>query len=176
MFEYQYLVGGVLSLLVSVYVLIKRPNTSALRLLFVFGLVVSVWEVSSFFSKTAPNAFTAAELYRVTLLTSHLCFPVYLATVLNVREQRSMRFHFLVFFPVIVQMTAMFHPDYFASYQFSREQFGWVYTVVSYRLPLIVSSVIFLGYLLGITIVLLSLSRTTSVPLLRKKYIISLPE
>lgn len=174
MYEYQYVVGGALSLFVSIYILLKRPRSLALKFLFLFGLVVSLWEFSCILSNKAPNVIAAANLFKIVLLTSHLCFPLYLLTILTIREDRSRKVLLLSFLPAVIQMVVMLQADYFVNYQFFRSKFGWVYRVVSYQLPLIVVSVVFIGYLLGIFVVLLRLTVKTRFPLLKRKYTILL--
>jgi len=172
MINLQYLVSGALSLFVSIYVLVKRPRTLALKYLFFFGLVVSIWEISSLFSRIAPDAITSANLFTIVLVTSHLCFPIYLLTILNIREKRSRKILLVILIPAIIQAVMMLQKDYLANYEFFSTEFGWSYRVISYQLPLIIVSVIFIGYLVGIFIVLFSLTSKTRFPLLKRKYTI----
>jgi len=174
MYEYQYLVGGALSLFVSVYVLLRRPRTLALGFLFVFGLVISLWEVSTFFYRTAPNELIAAYYFRLVILTSHIGFPLYLLTILNIRERRNTKILLLILIPMVLQVALMFFESYWANYEFFHIKLGWVYRVSSYQLPLVVVGAVFICYLIGIVIALLVLIKKTGLPLLRKKYIILL--
>jgi signal transduction histidine kinase len=173
MYEYQYLVGGALSLAVSAHVLIRKPRTLALKSLSLFGLVVSLWEISSFLSKGAPDSVTAANLFKVTVLTSHLCFPIYLFTVMHIREKRSAEVLLLSFAPAMIQLPLFFW-DYFDNYEFFLTEFGWSYRVAEYQPSLLVVSIVFLGYLTGIIVSLLGLIRKTTSPLLKRKYSILL--
>jgi len=174
MYEYQYLVGGALSFGVSMYVLARRPRTMALMFLCVFGLVMSVWEISSFLYRTAPDAITSASFFRMMILASHLGFPAYLLTILNVRERRNRSFLLLILIPAVIQAAIMLQGDYIANYEFFQRQLGWAYKVVSFRLSLIASGFIFVGYLAGIVVALLVLITKATLPLLKRKYIILL--
>ena len=153
MYNLQYSVSGTLSLFVSIYILLKRPKTLALKSLFLFGLVTSLWEFSSFLSKVAPDATAAADLYKITLLTAHLCFPLYLFTILTIQEKRNRKILLLSFIPAVIQIGLMFIGDYFSNYEFFQTELGWSYRVVSYRPSLIVTGVIFIGYLAGIIVI-----------------------
>ena len=174
MYEYQYIVGGALSLLVSTYILARQPRTLALRFLLLFGLAVSVWEISSFLSKIAPNAVAAANIYKITILANHVCFPLYLATILTIREKRSGNTLLLIFIPVILQVAAVLQDSYFDSFEFVQTEFGWVYRVVGYDFLFTISNAIYAVYLAAILIILLDLARKTRFPLLRRKYTILL--
>ncbi len=166
----QYIISGILSLSVSIYILVKRPRTLALKSLFLYGLVVSLWEISSFFHSETSNPILAAQLFRIVLLTSHLCFPLYMLTILNIRQKRKMKILLLVLIPAIIQTAMMSQDYYFDNYEMFQTESGWSYRVVSYQLPLILVSIIFIGYLISIFIILFRLTRKTSLPLLKRKY------
>ncbi|MDH5795005.1 MAG: hypothetical protein OEZ24_02735, partial [Candidatus Bathyarchaeota archaeon] len=126
-----------------------------------------------FFARTAPDAVTAANFFTIVILTSHLGLPIYLLTILNVREKRSKRILLLILIPAIAQTAALFQ-GYFVSYEFFPTELGWFYRVVDFQLPLIMSGVFFLGYLACIVVVLFELTRKTAFPLLKRKYTILL--
>nr|MDO8134625.1 ATP-binding protein [Candidatus Njordarchaeum guaymaensis] len=173
MYEYQYLVGGVLSICVSMHILIKRPRTLALKSLSAFGFVVSLWEFSDYIAERAPDAITAASYFRIVILTSHLGFPLYLLTVLAIRHEIDKKIILLISTPAIVQTAAIFY-HYFDSYEFFLAEFGWSYRVVGFQLPLVISGVIFVSYLVAIFAVLLSLTKKATLPMLKRKYAILL--
>jgi len=170
LYNLQYLVSGALSLFVSLCIILERPRTLALKYLFLFGLVTSLWEISNFFSRTAPDAVTAANFFTVVLITSHLCYPFYLLTVLNIREKRNRNILALMLTPAIIQIIIMLQKEYFVNYELFQTEFGWSYKVVSYHPSLIVTGLIFIGYLAGIIVILFGLASKTRFPLLKKKY------
>ena len=174
MYNLQYVVSGILSLSVSLYILIKYPKTLALKSLLLFGLLVSIWEFSSFFSRVSPDAYTATIFFRAVLLTSHLCFPLYLLTVLSIREKINKKNLMLISTPAVIQAALMLSHNYFVNYKVIKTESGWSYVVVSFSPQLVVAGVIFLAYLVGIFIVLSSLTLKTEHPLLKKKYTILL--
>lgn len=172
--NYQYLVSGVLSLCVSLYIILKRPQTVALKSLLLFGLTTSLWEVSVYLSRTAPNATVAFNFFIVTIVTSHLGFPLYLLTVLTIREERSKNTLLMILVPAMIQAAA-FAKDYFVDYRLEPTESGWTYKVVGFHsTPLVVVSVIFLCYLVGIVLVLFGLIRKAKIQLLKRKYTILL--
>jgi hypothetical protein len=176
MYEYQYLVGGVLSICVSMYILIKHPKTLALRSLSVFGFVVSLWEFADYLAERAPplEMPTAAWYFRIVILTSHLGFPLYLLTVLAIKYRIDKKIILLISAPTVVQTAAIFYEFEDGTYQFFLADFGWSYKVVSFQFPIVISGIIFVSYLVGIFAVLLSLTKTAMLPLLRRKYAILL--
>ncbi len=172
--EIQYLIGGALSLLVSIYVLVKGPRTLASKCLLIFGLIVTVWECTTFLYRTAPDVSAAMTFFRIMILSSHLCYPIFLFTVFNIRERRDFRFLLIILLPAIVQSILIFQDSYIMSYEFFQNELGWVYKVNSFQPILIFVGVIFVSYLFGVVLALLILIRNTRAQLLRRKYTILL--
>ena len=173
MYEFQYIVGGMLSLLVSIYILMNRPRTLALKFLCTYGLFTLFWEFSVFLSKTAPTATEASNFYFLVILTSHASLAAYLLTIVNIQKERKKKLNFLIAIPSIIQILVI-PLGYFESYKFSYSDFGWYYSVNNIQLPVVFVSLIFIGYLLGIITVLALLVKKTDFPILRKKYSILL--
>ncbi len=164
----QYLVGALLSSAVSLYILLKRPRTWAMKSLFLFGVVISLWEAAVFLFKTAPDAMTATHFFVINILTSHIGYPFLLFTFLNIDEHRS-RKQLAIFLPVILQ-TVFMAGDYFSNYEVFYAESGWSYRVRTYQPLLVLVSLIFISYLISIFLVLFRLTRKTSLPLLKRKY------
>jgi signal transduction histidine kinase len=171
MYVYQYLVGGSLSLLVSLYILSRRPRTLALKLLFVYGLIVALWEISAILSISAADKISASNYLYLNLLTSGLSFPLYLLTVLNIRGRPS-RSSTMVLIAVAIQM-ALFQ-EFFADFDVVLTESGWAYRIVGNSPLFYVYGAIFVGYMASIVVVLADLTRKTMFSLLRKKYAILL--
>jgi len=171
MYAYQYVVGGALSLLVSLYVLARHPKTLALKLLLAYGLVVSLWEISAFLSIGASDRISASNYLYLNLLTSGLSFPLYLLTVLNIREKTT-RSSMAVLIAVAVQM-ALFR-EFFADFDVVLTESGWAYRITGGSFLFYVYGAVFVGYMVSIIVVLADLARKTMFPLLRKKYVILL--
>jgi len=174
MYEYQYLIGGALSIIVSLYILFNRPKTLPLSFLFLFGVAMSSWEISSFMYRTAPSVAECARFFRIMIISSHLGFPLYLLTILSIKYKWSTKKLFLVLLPLIIQILIMFQNDYIENYYFFLTKSGWGYRVVNFSPLFILSSVIFVGYLFAIIISLFNLIRKADLPLLKKKYIVLL--
>ena len=170
--ELQYLVGGLLSFSVSMYILLKRPRTWALKSLFLFGLIISLWEASVFLFTTAPDEIAANNFFIINIVTSHLSFPFLLFTSLNIDEKRNIK-QLLIFIPVIIQQAIMAQ-GYFVNYAIFQTESGWSYRVINYQPLFVLVSIIFIGYLMSIFIVLFRLTRKTSLSLLKRKYTVLL--
>ena len=165
----QYFIGCILSLSVSLYILVKRPKTNAMKSLLLFGLVTSVWEAAVYLKRGAPDLVMATNFFKIIIVTSHLSFPILLYTFLNVREKRRTK-HLWVFIPLVLQLAIMSY-SYFDNYDVYLTELDWSYRVVNYEPTIILVSIIFIGYLIGTLIVLSSLTRKTKLPVLKKKYI-----
>ena len=172
MYEYQYVIGGSLSLLVSIYVAAKRPKSLALRFFCLFGLFMSVWEFSSFGYMTAPNSTSTASFFRIMILSSHLGFPLYLLTILNVVERKKIKRILVIMIPAVIQAALMVQSGYVQNYEFFLTEHGWAYRVIALDIPFITAGIIFVGYLAGIAAALLGLIRRTKLALLRRKYVV----
>jgi signal transduction histidine kinase len=97
-------------------------------------------------------------------------FPLYLATLINIREKRDIK-TLLIFLPLTLQLGLMSQENYFINYEFFMNELGlWVYKITSYNTSLIINSSIFIGYMIWIFIELAQLARITNLPLLKRKY------
>jgi signal transduction histidine kinase len=166
--DFQYLIGCILSFSVSLYILLRRPKTKAMKSLLLFGIVTTLWEAAVYLKMGAPDVATATNFFVIIILTSHLSFPILLYTFVNVQEKRRTR-HLWIFLPLILQLAIMSR-NYFDNYEVYRAEFDWSYKVVHYDLTIILVSIIFIGYLIGTLIVLSSLTKKTKLPSLKKKY------
>jgi len=174
MYEYQYLISGTLSFLTSLYLLIKQPKTRPLKFLIIFGLITSIWGISSFMYRVAPAASQTAFYFRLIMISSHLALPTYLLTIINIREKKSLRLQTLIIIPAILQVLMIYREDHISSFMFFLTSYGWAYRVISFSPPLTATGVIYVGYLLGIPLSLLILIKKANVPSLRRKYLILL--
>jgi signal transduction histidine kinase len=172
MYNFQYVIGGFLSFSVSMNILLNRPKTKAMQSLFLFGLIISLWEAAVFLHRTAPNQITAYNYFIINIVTSHLSYPFLLFTFLNIQEKKDTK-ALWVFLPMVIQLAIM-SSGYFDNYEVYTTELGWSYRVVTYQPTMILVSIIFLGYLAAIFLVLLALTRKTKLPLLKKKYLILL--
>ena len=170
MYEYQYLISWLLSFTISLYLLLKRPKTLSLKFLILFGFVTSLWETASFMYRGAATASDAAYYFRIMILTSHIVPPLYLLTIINIRERRNPKIMLLICIPVIMQAFLIYREDYISSFRFALTEYGWTYRISELHPSLVVSSVIFLGYLVGITLAFVILIRKAEFSFLKKKY------
>ncbi len=176
MYAFQYLAGAALCLAVSTYITIKERGSRsfAVKNLVLFGLVGVVWELSSFFYRTAPNSAESLKFFRVMGICTHIGYPVYLLTFLSVHRPLSKRTLMLVGSSIIVETLMFLHPEYATAFEFRLTESGWHYVMTSFNLPLAIDTIIFMGYIAAIIVGLYTLIRKTNATLLRKKYIIFL--
>lgn len=175
MIHFQYLISGILSFFVSIYILVRRPKTLALKYLLIFGIIVSIWEFSSFLSKIAPTALIAADFYKITLITSQMGYPLYLLTIVNIKKERAKKIQILAIIPLLFQLiTILFSGDYFSNIEFFENELGWVYKVVNIGPSFIISGSIYMMYLIVSTVFLFFLASKTEFSQLRRKYFILL--
>ena len=134
MYAFQYLISGILSLLVGYYILSQRPKTLALKSLLLYSFVTGLWEFSVFLSKTVADRGLAPIFWLITIFTSHLGLPLYLFTILNITERRDRRYWW-VFLPFATQAVMIFQEGYRVNFEFVLTELGWSYNVVSYEPP-----------------------------------------
>ena len=174
MYDFQYLVGGALSFVVSTYILVKRPKSLALRLLFLFGMVVTMWEASIYLGKTAPDLVTATSFYRILLLSSTLSFPLYLLTVLSIRANTLRNTRVTIFISITATAEIVLFKFFLEGVEVFPTDLGWSYRVIINSPLFMIYGIILVGYMGGTLAVLLNLSRKTMQPLLKRKYVILL--
>ena len=130
-------------------------------------MLTALWELATFFQRTAPTAEASASFFYILLITSSLSQPAYLLTVLSIhREKRSL---LLVFVPVLLRFFTFF----FLTITFVLTPYGWSY-LISPELPFEVGTAVFFGYLFGAIIILVELTRKARSAILRQKYVILL--
>ena len=176
MYALQYVAGAAVCLAVTTNILIKERGyrSSAVRSLVLFGLVVVVWEVSSFFYRTASNSAESLEFFRVMGICTHIAYPVYLLTFLSVHKPLSRRTLLLVGSSITVEVLMFLHPEYATAFEFRLTEFGWHFVMARLNLPVAIDTIIFMSYIVAIMVGLCTLMWKTDVPLLRKKYILFL--
>ena len=167
-FFLQYLVSGILSLLVSGYVLTRKPRTLPLKLFFLYGFVVAIWEFSVFCQRAAPNRNISALFFVALSVSSSLSLAMYLATILSIRQTR--RLLPLVFVPAIVSGIALI----FRTFEVFQTEFGWSYRIAGNTIPHFITVAVFLAYLLAIILTLFTLTRKARSHSLKRKYAILL--
>lgn len=170
-YSYQYLLGAALSLGVSVYILHRGVKTSASRLLIVFGLLVFTWEIFSALYRSELIASDARLYFWVILIVSHLSYPIYLLTVLNIRRERSRKLMFLLLIPGLIDAIIVATDQYYSSFSFLLTDYGRTYRIIGISLPIILDGIIYIGYLAMIIVSLLLLIKGTNFTFQRKQYV-----
>ncbi|MHA1675840.1 MAG: sensor histidine kinase [Candidatus Njordarchaeales archaeon] len=172
MYEYQYLISCFLSIAISIYLLFKHPKTLALKFLILFGFTTSAWEISTFMYRVIPVADYKILYFRAMMIASHFVLPLYLLTIVNIRNERNSKILTSILIPAIIQSFLICGNDYVFSFEFIHTKYGWAYRIVRFNPSLIIDGVIFIGYTFGILLSLAILMKKTSIPILKKKYLV----
>ncbi len=167
----QYLLGGFVASFVGLYIYIKRSKgnkTWALDAFFSFGLLIAIWEFSSFFQRTASTPEISGFFFYIVLISSAISQPAYLITALSIQKEK--RYLFLIFVPALIRIISFL----FLDIDFFMGSFGWNYDLSLSGITLEIGTVIYLGYLLAIIVILIGLVRNARSSVLRKKYLVLL--
>ena len=167
----QYLLGGFVASFVALYLYTKRAKgnkTWALDAFFSFGLLIALWEFSTFFQRTASTPEISGFFFYIVLISSALSQPTYLITALSIQKEK--RYLFLIFVPAIIRIISFL----FFDIDFFMGNFGWNYDLSLSGIPLEIGTAIYLGYLIAIIVILIGLVRNARSSVLRKKYLVLL--
>lgn len=162
----QYIMSGVLSIAISIYVLYKRPKTLTMKCFFFFGLIVSSWALAVFFQRTASDSLTSSFFFIISFTSNSLSLPTYLFIALSIREEGKKMS--VIFIPMILSIIA--YP--FFSLNFYMTEFGWNYHVETTSLLVLVYSAVYFSYMIAIVISLFELMRRARSSILKRKYFI----
>lgn len=78
----QYLVGGTISLAVTIIVFVRNPKNIVSRIFLAFGIVTTLWMFSVLAARNAPSEDISTFLYRIILLCFFFFFPLLPLTLL----------------------------------------------------------------------------------------------
>jgi len=164
----QYLIAAAISLTVSLYAVYqeqkRRPPSSALKYFLIFGFLVFVWENAAYLQRSAPTLESASLFLCLLSSSSVLSLPAYLAAILSIRKKIDVLP--LIFLPGVVNI--FIFP--FVRYSFYLTDYGWSYRVADLSAPLLIQTLIYLGYLTAIVLSLAKLTVEAGARQLRKKY------
>ena len=169
------MIAGALALLISIYVLVNRPRTLALKTFLLFSLLVSFWEFVVLIHRAAPNRDISTFFFLISAIAHNLSLPLYLITVLSIRGGgKKLQ---LVFVPAIITIVIYL----FLPFEVFPTEFGWSYRIAKTDSLFMPSAFIYpylafvyLGYPIAILFVLFGLVRRARSHLLKKKYAILL--
>ena len=165
----QYVVGGVFSLAVSLYVVSKSRETKTCWIFFAFGLSIAAWLFFIFLHRIAPTPELSKWFFRFGLFFVTIAHPLLLFLILYLRKKRGL--WILSVLPAFVvafvgAIRAPFDivwasPALGWSYKFS-PYFGRFYTPFQ------------IGYMIVVVLAAIFLILKTRTRILRKKYAIIL--
>jgi len=164
------LVAGALSLLTSIYLLLRYPRTFALKCIFTFGILVSLWEITTFLHRTASSAEVSAFYYAAVLVVNNLRFAPYLLTFLSIQKKKRV----LYIISILTTISVLLAVSSLPSHEFVLTEFGWSYRLIEFSPQVVVFSIFYIGYIAAIIFALFNLLMKARSSSLRKKYLILL--
>lgn len=133
--NFQYLIGGIISLIISVYVYLKSKNSRVTRIFFIFGICVTGSNLTNFIHRSAPNAIISNFSFRFTGLCMFLIFgliPIMLLTM----YKEGLKYWFILvpsfIFSILILVMGPFYIIQ-TSYGWSYEMSKWfAYITITY--------------------------------------------
>lgn len=160
----QYLVGGLVALLITTFVFRRDPKALSYKCFFAFGVCLAVWMLSVLISRNAPSLSSSVAFYRIVNFSFLLTQPLLLVTILNIGHRR--RIYYLTLIPILPLSL------YFliaAPFDVTWTNFGWAYSIR--HQDVVMSLPFMIGYPATIGIILTVLILKSRLSYLRRKYI-----
>ncbi len=164
----QYIIGGSLAALISIWFLRRNPRTWASKLFLAFGIVVALWNFFTFLHRTAPTSDLSSQFFEYVKLFFGLIIPLYSLTFINIWKERKISILILIpFFAYLLLIESQ------VNYQFFLTEYGWSFAPVGTELALNSLAAIQFGYIL-VAIALLGylIRKTKNFELQRKYYVL----
>ena len=163
----QYLIGGLLALVITIFIYSRNPKASSYKCFLAFGVCLVVWMLSVFISRNAPSIIYSAVSYRIVNFSFPLTQPLLLLTILNIGSRR--RIIYLILIPILpISLYSLIA----APFDVIWTNFGWANMLLPWFIPIGLSPVIV--YAAAIVIVLAFWIRKQKLIYLRRKYSIFL--
>jgi len=121
----QYIMGGALSFIITIYLLCKNVKTSEFTLFFLYGLFTSIWMFFIFLHRNAPTAELSGLCFKVAMFSLHLQLAFLLITILNIR--RSSKIYLLCMTPAVI--IGIF--EFGSPIEIFSGRWGWAYKYLS---------------------------------------------
>jgi len=121
---YQYIGAAIISLIVSIYILIKSRESIVAKYFFVFGMLVTLWQVSTFLHRNAPNAYLSGIFFGLVHIFSFTAMTFLFLAMLHLFKENISWEKWLVLVSVIVGATALIGDAYDFVWV---ENLGWTY-------------------------------------------------
>ena len=159
----QYIIGGVIALIISLYVFKKGMKIRSHQCFFLFGLCTTIWLFTVYFARNAPSEYLSKEIYRIVGTSFMLIQPLILITLLFIRKGKKA--HFLTLAPAIIVALSVL---VLTPYEVIWTGYGWTYMLWP-SMALTCYSLVILYLLAIITVGYLSIKKIT-IPLLKRKF------
>lgn len=161
----QYVVGGSLAALFSIWFFYRNPRTWASKLFLAFGTVVALWNFFTFLHRVAPTADLSAQFFHYVRFFFGLIIPLYSLTFLNIWKERKISI--LILIPLLAYLLLI---ESQVDYQLFLTQYGWSFKSVGAEFALNSIAMIHFGYILVVIVLLGYLIRRTKNYELQRKY------
>jgi hypothetical protein len=159
----QYLVGGTISLAVTIIVFVRNPKNIVSRIFLAFGIVTTLWMFSVLAARNAPSEDVSIFLYRIILLCFFSSFPLLLLTLLSIIRFRKI--YMLTLIPGVVYGIIA---SVFRLYNVTWTNHGWSYSMLPGAIT--IGYPIITGYFLGVVLIGLFLMKRSSSQSVARKY------
>jgi len=163
----QYIVGGVLAILVGSYIVSKNPKSWAYRYFFLFGILIGIWELLAFFHRNAPTAAISMIFLKFDVVLAFLSISVFLLFFLTLLKNKP--FNLLSIAPALALGAFVVSTGPLEVFWTS---FGWSFRFIpqSFLLFAIIGG----GYFFSIVTVGWLLVKKSKIKILQRKYILML--
>jgi len=139
----QYLLGGLIAVLITFFVFKKNPKNLAYQRFLLFGICTFVWMFAVFFARNAPSASISFQIYRIIQVCFMLSLPLLLLTLISL--QKTKRIFILTLVPGLsigLLISAL------TLYNVAWGKYGWSYSISP--IASIIGFPILFGYFIGI--------------------------
>ena len=158
----QYIIGGCISIIITLYILHKTPKTLETLSFLFYGLFITVWAFFIFLHRTAPTAGLSRLFFRIALFFPQLFPAMLLVTILCVINPKKR--YLLYTIPAVTIGTF----ELMVPIEISWSRWGWAYEFGSHFLDIYVSSTT--GYSIVIFYILGCLIKKYRLSAIQKKY------
>ena len=139
----QYLLGGLIAVLITSLVFKKNPKNLAYQRFLLFGICTFVWMFAVFFARNAPSASISFQIYRLIQFCFMLSLPLLLLTLISLQKTNRIFLLTLVpglFIGLLISVLAL--------YNVAWGKYGWSYSISP--IASIIGFPILFGYFIGI--------------------------
>jgi len=120
----QYLLGGIISILITYLVFKKNPKSLAYKSFLAYGIFTCIWMFSVYLGRNAPSEAISREIYRIIIIFFNLTQPLLLLTLANIFSSKMK--YLLALIPAII--FGLF-TSWMGLYDVFWTEYGWAYSL-----------------------------------------------